>query len=806
MKTFLSGLFLLGSVCSRALAQTTLSGSVRDGTGKGISFANVLLLHARDSALVKGAVNDESGAFHFENLRAGTYRVAATAVGFHRVYSAPFSLESGPGTHQLPHLVAQIEAYQLAEVQVLAKKPLFEQQMDRLVINVASSITAAGSTVLDVLERAPGVAVDRMNNGLSLNGKPGALIMVNGKLNRLPMSAVIQMLSGMNAGNVEKIELIGTPPAGFDAEGNAGLINIVLKKNELYGTNGSYSLNAGYGKYERLGGTFALNHRSERLNLYGDYVGQMNHFMALNSSSRRVYVPGRVAQTDYTTDRDYRAWSHNARFGLDYAVNARTTLSSMVSAFSQRQNQLAENNAQTSREGVPFTRVALTDREINHSWNYTANVNVRHRPKTGQEWSADVDYIFFFNNNPHEYQFTTYFLTEGRQEPSLLSNTKRTPLRLWVAKGDYSRSVGGFQWEVGLKGTVARFDNTLRFEQRQNDVWVPDETLSSQVRMDERILAAYGSVRYQLNKKTKGMAGLRYEHTNTDLRAADGRNLVYRDYGNFFPSVSFSHDFTKKNSLLVAYSRRINRPTFANLASAFTFLEPNAFLIGNEKLLPTLSNNLQTTYRFGKNVLLTGGYTRFRNAISANMRVLTNENRQITQPINIARMRTYSVALSVPWNLTTWWQTQTSLEGVRQEADAETNGDGLRQRQQYVRVNGAHTFLLPGAVTAEVSGFYQSKSLVGLLNRRPFGALNLGLQKKLSRNRGTLRLSGEDVLWTKLGQVYIDNPVEGYSTELNLRIHNRLVRLTYTRNFGNQKVVVNSKRVTGSDEERKRVN
>lgn len=155
----------------------------------------------------------------------------------------PFSLDAGD-QHELPALVLALEANQLTEVNVVAKKPLFEQQMDKLVVNVENMLTAAGGSALDVLERSPGVTVNRQNSGLSLNGKNGVLVLIDGRLNRLPMEAVVQMLSGMNASNIDKVELISNPPAKYDAEGDAGLINIVLKKNVNEGTNGSYSLSA----------------------------------------------------------------------------------------------------------------------------------------------------------------------------------------------------------------------------------------------------------------------------------------------------------------------------------------------------------------------------------------------------------------------------------------------------------------------------------------------------------------------------------------------------------------------------------
>ena len=233
---FLLTLLLTGAVVQ---AQTRLTGQVGDEQGKPLAFVNVLLLNARDSSLVKGAVATDAGLFLLEGLPSGRYVVATSAVGYPKIYSPAFALTPAEGTHQLAPLVAVADAKQLNEVQVVAQKPLFEQQIDRMVINVQNSITSAGSTVLEILERSPGVTVDRQNSTVAMNGKQGVMVMLNGKLSRLPMASVMQLLGGMNAGNIEKIELITTPPAQYDAEGNAGLINIVTKRNPNLGTNGS---------------------------------------------------------------------------------------------------------------------------------------------------------------------------------------------------------------------------------------------------------------------------------------------------------------------------------------------------------------------------------------------------------------------------------------------------------------------------------------------------------------------------------------------------------------------------------------
>ncbi|MEP7129443.1 MAG: carboxypeptidase-like regulatory domain-containing protein, partial [Chitinophagales bacterium] len=198
-------------VCNSAEAQSNISGSVQDSLNKRIENVNVILFNASDSGLVKGMLTDANGFFLFRNIKAGSYFIQSTYTGLNVNNSKAFTLSAGKD-QDLGLIRLSEKAMQLEEVQVSVRKPLLEQKIDRLIINVANSITSAGSTALEILERSPGVIVDHQNNLISMNGKEGVVLMVNGKMSQLPIAAVVDMLSGMSSGNIEKIELITTPP------------------------------------------------------------------------------------------------------------------------------------------------------------------------------------------------------------------------------------------------------------------------------------------------------------------------------------------------------------------------------------------------------------------------------------------------------------------------------------------------------------------------------------------------------------------------------------------------------------------
>lgn len=309
---------------AQSWAQTTLSGAVRDGAGKPLPFASVALLNARDSSLTKGTASDGQGAYTFENVRAGQYLVRATAVGYQKTHSTILDVTTSP--INAPTLALPDATGKLAEVQVTAKKPFVEQQLDRMVVNVANSIVGSGSTALEVLEKAPGVTVDYQNEKLQLRGKDGVIVQIDGKQTYLSAQDVIALLRSMSSDNIDKIELITNPSAKYDAAGNSGIINIRLKKNAAVGTNGTASIAGGSGRFDRERGSLQLNHRTQKLNLFGSYSlnrgGNYWDFQfdrtQADPSASDASRQNRVNQYTYLIFRDL---GQNAKAGAGFLAN-----------------------------------------------------------------------------------------------------------------------------------------------------------------------------------------------------------------------------------------------------------------------------------------------------------------------------------------------------------------------------------------------------------------------------------------------------------------------------------------------------
>jgi hypothetical protein len=559
-------------------AQSKIYGKVVNVKNEPIEYANILLLNSKDSSLVKGVMTAHPGTYSFENIPRGKYLVTLTYTGFAQVYTKPFEITESQNHIDLGTTKLEQKQVELASVTVLAKKPMFEQKIDRMVINVANSITSTGGTALEVLERSPGIIVDRQNNSISMNGKNGIVIMMNGKISHMPLASVVQMLEGMNSNNIEKIELITTPPSNFDAEGNAGYINIVLKTNTMYGTNGSYSITAGYGRGAIEAGSINFNHRKGKVNLYGDYSFSNTNNPQLFSFYHKVAYQGRITETNTDSHRDFVIQSHIARLGLDYEMTKKTVLGFLVSGYNDRRPIHAENDGTIFIDQKLDTILHLVNDEVNNWTNFSGNANIQHSFSDSERVTFNIDYIYYRDHNPVTYLNSYYDADSKFLRDQSIRSDKITPIHFWVGALDYSKKFSKkVDMEAGVKGTLSTFNNDVRIDRMLQNTWVKDPAFSAIYDLEESIYAAYSSLTYAITAKTNMKFGLRYEYTNSNLGSEQKKNIVDKRYGKLFPSYFISHTINDNNSYNFSYSRRITRPTFNDMAPFVIFVDPYTF-------------------------------------------------------------------------------------------------------------------------------------------------------------------------------------------------------------------------------------
>ncbi len=784
-------------------AQVKIYGTVTDVVNKPVAAANVLLLNYSDSSLVKGTITQAQGNYSFENIKPGKYFTLISYTGFKSLYTSPVEISKediNSGSLQLLK-----EEKELNVVTVLARKPMFEQKIDRMVINVKNSITSAGGSALEVLEKSPGVVVNRQNNSVALNGKDGVVVMINGKASRMPMDAVVQMLSGMNASNIDRIELITTPPANFDAEGNAGFINIVLLTNPNKGLNGSYSLTMGYGNGVAPAASMNFNYRNKKINLFGDYS-----FTWKNPEQDWYFFHKTISQgiqTDNTTEtlRHTKEGQQNARLGIDIQLTPKTIIGALVGGYDSKWNMTAYNALSIVKNNIPDTTVSIVNTELNRWKHAMANINFSHTFKEGEVITADLDYLYYKDDNPNDY-LNKYFNGNGTAlNTEQTRSTKLTPIKIWVGKVDYTRRLNKKVFaEAGGKLALSKFINDVAVETKQQNNWVKDPDLTEKYNLKEDIAAAYTALSIEASAKTTLKLGMRYEYTVSNLGSVSQQNIVDRKYGRLFPSVFMSHKIDDNNSFNLSYSRRITRPTFKDMAPFVIFVDPFTFFSGNSGLQPAFSNIVKADYLV-KSFVFSVSYTNEDGSIAGFQPKTSKDNKQIFAAENLDYIKTVNISLSLPFTIAKWWTMQNNIQGNWQQLSAIYSKGPFKVEQKNFSFNSSQNFILPHNFSIELSGFYQSKGLSGATVIKGRGLVNFGAQKKFTDNKSKLRFAINNIFDGGDFNGTTDIPSENIYSALNLRFMFRTYVLTYSYNFGNNTIKNRRQRSTASDEEQGRL-
>lgn len=786
-------------------SQNNIKGKVI-GQETTISFANTILYKASDSSFVKGNISDENGVYVFENIKNGSYYITGSLMGFTNVSSEVFDLSNGI-TLTVPDIILG-EQVMLDEVLINVEKPLYEQKVDRMVINVESSILSAGSTALEVLERSPGVTINRQNSSISLIGKSGVRIMINGKISYLPQESIVQLLEGTSSDNIKTIELITTPPANLDAEGNAGFINIVMKERTDVGLNGSYSLSAGVGNGGTTNNNINFNYRKNKVNIYGNYSFLLRTQGQVFSFSR-TYLDQEDDLINLSTvsDRDPTQRNHNARIGIDYQVSDKTIIGMIISGYDNKWTMDAVTNSETTTNGTSPTFTEVFSDERNQWSNISTNLNLKHNFKEDGYFSFDYDYLYYYNENPTNYD-NNYYDTDGNLiDQELTKSNKTTPINISVIAGDYSNQINEeVRIEAGAKGAFSNFENDVVVENFDGDDFIEDPTLTNMSNLDERILAAYTSVDYKISDKVSTKIGLRYEHTDSKLDTDKEGTVVDRSFGELFPSAFLTYNVNDSLNMNLSYSRRITRPTFNEMAPFVIFFDPNTFFAGNPAIQPAISNafKIGTAY---KSFVLSIQYTLEKGTIARFQERFDEENeRLIFIADNLDEVNTLSFTFGIPFKITDWWKTQNTVIFLNTRVLNTINENQYDQKQNSFSINSTQSFNIATDLTGELNFNYNSEALFGSLKIGSRYFLNLGIQKKFGDKWGTLRFNINDILESNKFEGSTSIPEENLNTNNTFDFSNRTFLLTYTRNFGNKKLKSARSRQTGAEEERRRVN
>nr|WP_298998723.1 outer membrane beta-barrel protein [uncultured Allomuricauda sp.] len=790
-----------------------LSGTVVDSGGIPIPYANVMIYKVLDSSLQTGTITNDDGTFTIEYSNLGAYMLQVDLLSFHTWNSEMFTVSGVDFKKDFGKITLLEEVTSLEGVEVRGQRKLIQRTQEGSIVNVQASVMTQGSTALQLLERSPGVILDQNNNIFSLNGKSGTLIMINGKAQRIPMADIIAMLNGMSADNIERIELLTNPSARYDVDGNAGIINIILSKNENLGIRGTVNASTGYGRGPKQTTGISINYGSERAALFGNYTFSYDDtfggFQAIGVTE--IPVLGGSTEVDFLNRSQQINRNHNLNLGYEHKLSESSTLGGSVLYNESMPLVFTRNTGLYDFVINPFLEAQI---RLNGDGNLKNLTTSAFYEKNNEKNSFSItgDYINYNSKTPNQVN-SVYFDENGNSfqpESEIYNEGNRgfneTDINVGVLKLDYRRTLNEkLSIEGGIKGSLSKTVNDARIEILQGERFIADDRFISTIENQETIGATYVLSDYSFNTKWKAQLGLRYEYWD---QAFDDSSLD-RSFGKLFPSVFITNSLSDTTALNFAYNKRITRPNFSDLASFLVYNGPTSVFSGNPQLLPAITDNISFTYN-DKSFSISVMASNENNPISR-YQITRNaqSNVAVIAPVNMDYQRSLDLQTNIPIRMTNWWDINLNgTLGVRQFRLLHTD-ERLTHDYVHFNFNGNHTMRLPANFSFELSGWYTSRHFNGSTKNLGFGVLNGGLKKEF-KNGSSVQFSVTDIfqsldinfrIGTLTREAFGDVFNGTYSSESGF---SRIFRISYTYPFGNKKVKDTNSR-TGSDAEKLRI-
>jgi outer membrane receptor protein involved in Fe transport len=789
-----------------ALANGTISGKVFGENNTSLTYASIELRKNADSALVKTALSDSAGSYQFLGVNPGTYFLSVTMTGYAGKQTGTFRLVHDELMVQLPPIKLEVNGKSLQSVVITAKKPFIEPKIDRTVLNVESSAIAAGSTVMEVLEKAPGVLVDKDGN-ISMAGKAGVQVMIDGKLTYMSNTDLAQLLKTMQSSQVESIELITNPSAKYDAAGTSGIINIKTKKNKTTGTNGNLTAGLGYSNDYKTNLGLTLNHRSKKVNVFANYFnGNNNNSRTLNID--RVSTSGNTSTYFTQQQVDDRNWkNNNFKLGADYFINPRSTVGIMVNGY-QNRGRMNNNNVTRVGGSIKVEDSLIDVKTANKGYYNNLALNLNYNIKldsAGSELSMDADYSNNKFSNTTAYDNSFYNNSGQAYRPNhIYRNITPAAITIKSIKADYVYPVSkSLRLEAGWKSSAVRTDNDLQFDDQLAGTWQNNVQRSNHFIYYETIHAAY----LNANKKFRKLSvqlGLRAENTISNGNSITENKLVKRSYVNLFPSLFVNQSINDNNSLSFSYSRRIDRPNYDALNPFVFYLDEYTYQKGNPFLNPQYSNAYQLNYLFKKKYSASFIYTHTSDIITDVIIPDTAKKALFQTAANLNDGRFYSINLSAPFTISKWWSVSNSFTGFLNKYGAnDLQGLRLSANKTSFYASSTSNFTMNKGFAAEVSGNYTSAMVYGTLLFQSNYGVDLALSKSLFSKKASLKASLSDVFNTR--EQRIQSTLPGLQYNLVQKADSRVFRLTFSYRFGSNAIKEARSRKTGLETEQSRI-
>jgi hypothetical protein len=770
---------------------TGIQGIILDAeTGLPVEFANAILRRSKDSTLVKGTASNARGEFQFSEISRGDYLVEVSFIGYHKQYVSGIKVTSNKTTN-VGTLSLLPDVNELNEVVVTFQRKFVEQTADKTIINVEASPTSAGENLMETLKKIPGVVIDKDDN-ISLKGKQGVTVMIDGRQTYMSGTQLANMLKNMQSTSVEKIEIIENPSSRFDAEGTSGIIDIRTKKIRIGGFNGTINGGLNYKSILSGNGGLSLNYRRDRWNLFGNISGQNDESKENTQINRNFYNQTGAYTGSMSQDVTFTNQSKGTNFqaGADYNISDQHIIGIMFKGnIYDASNDMLGNTLITNAASKPDSGLLVNSRTEGLYRRWTQNLNYKWAiDSTGRELTFDADYATI-NNSENTLMYSKSFDSQQIPTGRIIGWDTKQPTKINIVsfKLDY----------------VHPFSPKIVFNNLENNIWNLDPLRSDHFIYKETISAAYASLSHQF-KTTSVQLGLRAEHTYWEGDSQSLHEVRDSSYLNLFPSVFVMQPLNKNHSIRFSYSYRIGRPKYEQLNPFAFYVDPYTYNKGNPFLQPQFTHSMQLSHSWKQIITTTASLGFTKDAISQILYQDETTMAGMVSHANLSDAYNADITVNVQLPIFKWWMFMTNLSGTYGDWTTQYMGETITNNRLSGNIWAQNTFTLPKNYTLELSGWYQTRGSEGMINFRSAGSIDLGIQKKILKQNGTLRLSVSDILKTSQPK---DVTVRYSNVDLLQKTsrETRKFSLTFTYRFGKTDIKPSRQRKTASEEEQNRI-
>lgn len=730
-----------------ATAQT-ISGFIRDERKQKLEFANIALQRVSDSSFAEGTLSDSAGYYLFKNAKAGQYRLLGYLVGYKKAFSPSFHLSHDHASPIQQDLVLIEENIELGEVEVRAQKSVVVQEAGKITINVENTVSSAGLMAIDLLRRMPGVQIDN-NGNISIKGKSEVLIMIDDKPSYLSAKQIAVILRSLPSNQISNIEVITSPSAKYDAKGNAGIININLKKVDKKGVNGTLQTTIGHGILPKsnFGGSIAIGLKKWQINAMYDFTANMN----LDALVQERNIGGPASGNRYYQTQYYEVptQTHNYRITANYDASKKLALGISHKGMYTEDRWRSENiGTIRNADGKMLQKVVSHDNNPNYNSDLGIGLSAKYKiDSSGQTISADVDASQYRQRSRQN----IYTDINNQDTLSSLHFQARLPMdnTIFAAKVDYTKPiVKALKLETGLKSTNVFISNTVEYDVTQTGTFLAKIPSNNSFEYQEQVNAAYASLKWDSTNWSVQL-GLRAEHWHAEgkLRTAE----FVRDSVQLFPNVLGKYKLSKQHELSIAFSRRTDRPNYISLNPIAYYSDPYTYYVGNPKTLPQSTYHTELAHNYKNGLLVTTiNYSNTNNLIFDYAAYQTSDTSKILYqgPTNIPKFENYGIATSLYVNVTKSWTSQAYFNYYYNHFSGKTYNYEINNGMQAFSASSTQSLMLPQGWSVEASGNYSSANVYSYTRNRAMGMLSLGVKKELFAGRVIAKLNAQDIFYT----------------------------------------------------------